>query len=818
MAVSGVGGKPSINSIYGNRPVLSGLASGMDTESMIENAVAGTKKKLSNLQKSRTSIEWKQEAYRSVIDKLVKFNQKYASYSSSTNLLSGSFFNRAVLTSAMGANAGKVSASGKSSSSVSVNAIKQLAMASRYAVGGDKLGGSVNSPNITAGSEINLTQEMDVSTMSGSMTLKYGNKDVSIRFDELEIFTKADGTPDAEKLTKAIADKLGEQKVTMSDGKSVVASELIDVKLDTATGKISFANKKNSGDQVYISDASLGVKNNLGITVGGDERPDSFTLGADAKLSVKFKTGEYLSSKGMEVNLNGTAKKIYLPNTDKPGDLVSNLQTQLDKEYGKGKVKVENTSADAANGGLKLKFSVEKGSTLQVTSGANKVMGMDDAATSYLSGSKSLEDMLGVDAAGNLKGLDAMKGVGASVEKDGKLVDEAGNLVDKDGDRVDEFGKKLYSFQLNGVEVGQYTKDTKLETVMMNINNNTKAGVSVSLSKTSNQFVFTAEETGAARDIEFGDGDAKTNDLAVAMFGTGKGAAGYTAGVDAQLSVTINGEAMDITRSSNVVDLDGLSVTLKDTFAADTEKITFSSKPDADKVVNAVKDMVKDYNEMLTEIKKQYATLPEENGAGKRYEPLTAEEQASLSETQLNDYNKHAKAGVLFADNDLSSLYEKMRTAIAPTGEDGAALRKMGISTNYSDGLTTIELDEAKLRDALASDPQSVSDAFTKTKESSGGGTNGIMQNIKTQLDAYASISGATKGVLVERAGTPLSALSLLKNELQDNISSIDKQTDMWTNKLAGQIDLYTRKFTQLEKLVSEMNSQSSALMGMMGG
>ncbi|MEG0780756.1 MAG: flagellar cap protein FliD N-terminal domain-containing protein, partial [Oscillospiraceae bacterium] len=294
MAVSGVGGKPSSSSIYGNRPVLSGLASGMDTESMIENAVAGTKKKLSNLQKSRTSIEWKQEAYRSVIDKLVKFNQKYASYSSSTNLLSGSFFNRAVLTSAMGANAGKVSASGKSSSSVSVNAIKQLAMASRYAVGGDKLGGSVNSPNITAGSEINLTQEMDVSTMSGSMTLKYGNKDVSIRFDELEIFTKADGTPDAEKLTKAIADKLGEQKVTMSDGKSVAASDLIDVKLDTATGKISFANKKNSGDQVYISDASLGVKNNLGITVGGDERPDSFTLGADAKLSVKFKTGEYL--------------------------------------------------------------------------------------------------------------------------------------------------------------------------------------------------------------------------------------------------------------------------------------------------------------------------------------------------------------------------------------------------------------------------------------------------------------------------------------------------------------------------------------------
>ncbi|MEG2119784.1 MAG: flagellar hook protein, partial [Pseudoflavonifractor sp.] len=156
-----------------------------------------------------------------------------------------------------------------------------------------------------------------------------------------------------------------------------------------------------------------------------------------------------------------------------------------------------------------------------------------------------------------------------------------------------------YSFQLNGVEVGQYSKDTKLETVMLNINSNTKAGVGVSLSKTSNRFVFTAKETGVAQQMEF------NSPLAQKMFGTGSvkqpdgTTPGYTAGKDAILSVTINGEKMtDITRSSNVVDLDGLSVTLKDTFVAGAdgkapEKITFASKPDADKVVNAVKDMVK---------------------------------------------------------------------------------------------------------------------------------------------------------------------------------------------------------------------------------
>ena len=47
----------SSSSIYGNRNVISGLASGMDTESMIENAVSGYKTKISTLQQKRTKVE-----------------------------------------------------------------------------------------------------------------------------------------------------------------------------------------------------------------------------------------------------------------------------------------------------------------------------------------------------------------------------------------------------------------------------------------------------------------------------------------------------------------------------------------------------------------------------------------------------------------------------------------------------------------------------------------------------------------------------------------------------------------------------------------
>ena len=40
----------------------------------------------------------------------------------------------------------------------------------------------------------------------------------------------------------------------------------------------------------------------------------------------------------------------------------------------------------------------------------------------------------------------------------------------------------------------------------------------------------------------------------------------YTRGQDAKFSVEINGEAMEMTRGSNTFSLDGLNVTLKDTF------------------------------------------------------------------------------------------------------------------------------------------------------------------------------------------------------------------------------------------------------------
>ena len=212
------------SSIYGSRNVLSGLASGMDTESMIENAVSGIKLKIQNLVKKRTKVEWQQEAYRSIIDKAVNLNTKYTSYSSKTNLLSSSFFNNAVNTITAGAYKDKITASGKSSSDIKINAVKQMAKSATYTVsglGGSRFGGEI--PGIEAGEVFDISGKTTVSTVSGSLTFQYGGANgttFDISFDELENLDEIEvldangnvkkNASNAEKLAQAINNKLGE--------------------------------------------------------------------------------------------------------------------------------------------------------------------------------------------------------------------------------------------------------------------------------------------------------------------------------------------------------------------------------------------------------------------------------------------------------------------------------------------------------------------------------------------------------------------------------------------------------------------------------
>ncbi len=908
------------SSIYGNRNVLSGLASGMDTESMIENAVAGIKLKIENLVKKRTKVEWQQEAYRSIIDKAVNFNTKYTSYSSKTNLLSASFFNSAVNTTVNGTWKDKITASGKTTSDIKINAVKQLAKAATYTTSGlgGKFKGEIN--GIEGAKGLDLNESMDVSNISGSLSIQYGSgkqgASFTISFDELDDIVGS-GQELADAINEKLADvtytytKNGFQETTTAD-KAVQAVYM--------GGEIVFKDVLGNGNKVSIGGVSGDMEDTLGISAGDT----SISVNYDTKWSSSKTTAEYLEGKELGVTYNGTTKKISMDKVlERMGDQAGQenarfqiaLQEELDSAFGSGKIKVDR----GQDGKLSLTPSGE-GDTLALGGTALKGLGFTEDNTNYVNTGKKLSELLGEDFLDKAQKLKAEGEVKNSA--DGKYsVDSKGNRVSKgeDGEyyRVDADGEFLYDFSINGANIS-VTKNTTLENLMNSINSSAEAGVKVSYSKLTNEFQFTATETGANSKIEFGgladklfgvpedleinhnfsdnyglklqdnesrrievkfDGftlgfnvdktttmqdfaehlesgsgmqleasyNEKTGQLSVTEKSTGKvqeftitdkwsdifgpydrviePAVNYTAGQDAIMDVEINGKRFeDLTRSSNSFDLDGLTVNVKGTFEAkaaedgkDYEPITFATSTDTDKIVDVIRQFVDDYNEMATEIKNQYSTLPAQKSNGAKYEPLTSEQEDQYSESELKAYYEKAKQGVLFGDTNLSGMYSKLLSAIAPGGTDGQTLREIGIGTSYSNGMTTLSLDEDKLRAALESDPDKVKNAFTKSKEG-GSSSDGLMTRMQDTLNTYVKTTGEPKGILIQRAGSNKAYTSLNNNTLKTQIDNIDNQIERWQNKMASQIDRYTTQFSRLEQLIAEMNSQSSAMMGLMGG
>lgn len=823
-------GSSGLSSIYGNRNVISGLASGMDTEAMIENAVSGYKMKISALQRKQTKVLWQQAAYRGIIDKMANFTQKYTSYTSNTNLLSASFFDNAVKTVTQGTYADKISALGKTTSDVQILGVKQLATAATYKTEIQGIDGHIT------GGEVDLAEKIKVSTLSGTVTLSRGNEKVELTFSEDKIYQ------DQAELLEDIKAQLKEAD---QEGK-------IDVKL-TDKG-ITFTDATDGNNAVKIVDASGAIKDTLKIDPGAKGNClEVGGMGKDDFFKYNGTIGSALSGQEIRVTLDGVSKTIKLPEyTDgMSGDqFLDGIQKSFDKAFGAGKIDIRtNSTGQTGSGKFQLDIVLTgQGSTLEI-SGGKKLGLSSNFETSYMNSSAKLGDILGNDFPGSGATMAAAVGKVKKVEnKDGTsyYVDERGNRVKPLSDggqdyyRVDDKGEFMYEFKVNDVVVGAFSKNSTMESVIVAINDNTD-NVQVSYSKITNQLQFVAKETGSNGRIEF-------SGLSEKLFGSTKaGAADYSAGQDAILSMSVNGQVYDgITRSNNTFDVDGMKVTLKGTFGeygqdnsldalqdynapgtteeqkkamleqAKANGVTFSSSTDADKIVDAVKEMVKDYNEMVSEINKAYSTMPELKVNGSRYEPLTDEDMEGMSESAIKNYEEKAKQGLLFGDRDLSNLYSELSSAINSNGKDGAILRSIGIEVSYSKGETVLKLDEEKLRAALENNPDQVKSAFTKT-EANGAATDGLMQSLKNQLDRYGSVTG-TKGILVEHAGSPRAPSSLHNNSLQELINSYDKQIDRWTTKMSEQVDYYTGKFSRLEMLIAQMNSQSATLAGLMGG
>lgn len=553
----------SATSIYGNRNVISGLASGMDTETMIENAVAGYKNKIIGLQQLQEQVQWKQEAYRSIIDKMVSLTRKYTSYTSNTNLFSQSFFNKAVTSVTNGANKDLISAIGKTSSDVQINGVKQLAQAAKMSVGvgSTALKDAMAKTNAYGrlqidGGKIDLTGKVDVSNIAGGMSITYGSSSVYLDFGEMEVF-KSDpadmegGKTASQKLADAINQKLGEGQVRTGTGSYVTASDRILAKVDDE-GKIVFEDKSGAGNSIYISGATKTMEAVLGFKAG--EKATSMKVD-EKNLSFEMDKTEYLSNNNVSFTLDGVTKNVNLGKLDKDAtveDIQKTLQDSLNKQFGNGKVQV-----GIKDGGLT--FDVANGSTLQVQSAVSENLGMGkDGLTTYLDPSKTLKDLgmsgLFDDASSTQEATVGMSdmialskekisvkvgdknydidlgevkytttaqemadklneglkdsGVKVSVDRTGKLnftadADTSFTIESSNKDKADIYteSKKMQELKVNGTTVGKFSDDATLTSVM-NAINNADTGIKISYSKMTNEFSMVAKDTGEQGNVQ----------------------------------------------------------------------------------------------------------------------------------------------------------------------------------------------------------------------------------------------------------------------------------------------------------------------------
>lgn len=808
-----------------------GFASGIDRDSMIEQMTMGTTTKINNQKKDMTSLEWKAEAYQKISDMILDMQDNYFSYASVNNLSDPSFFAKNLLSVLGDSKYTKyVSATGNSDMMqyLSILGVKQTATAATRMSDAKKSSTGVTASGITAD---RLENKDCVTSNLNGKELSFGQIGTNgymekFTFEFKSTYKDKDGneitidyTAEPEELEKQLNKALETQEIKWGD-KKYKLSEMISFEYDAASDSFDIKAGDKFQKEIVIGKSStalgaLGVdKDQLGKEVQGISINDSH-LDADGNPKENIKSfkdiatnpfkdsyvkrqtvNEYMADRKFSISYGGQSKDVVLltkeesdaiqqetDKTKKMEMLEGYANKHLEKAFGKGNVTVDFNSSG------KLQFQVKDAKeTLTVnTSGyeARKMLGFDKETSNKISTGLSLRNNWGkLGLPGN---------------------------VPAEGDKTE------YTMKINGADI-KFTADMTVDQLLNTINNNSEAGVKASYISATNQFVLVASETGKRGEIDL-TGD---RGFAEALFGINGSADGFSKdGQNAVVRVSYgNGVETEMESLTNTLDLGGMKVTVSGKFGYDengvylddkSQAVTFDAKADAEGVTEAVKTFIEEYNALVKEINTQVTTKP-----NRSIGPLTDEQKDEMDETSIENWEKKAKTGLLFNDGvmrDLSMDMQSIITKLLGSNAKYEDLEAMGItiSDDYKDG-GTIKFDEKKFKQAMETDPDKVSDIFTGGGEVKKGLMTILDETFTPYATKYASKNGNSYGRLIEEAGSEKIPLSLTNNQIYKQLKEMEENLDKLQLRLKSEQDRYITQFASMEKLISQMNSQSSFL------
>lgn len=274
---------------------------------------------------------------------------------------------------------------------------------------------------------------------------------------------------------------------------------------------------------------------------------------------------------------------------------------------------------------------------------------------------------------------------------------------------------------------------------------------------------------------------------------------------------TITLDGIEYTSATNDITVNGLTITaLQKTNGQD---VTITTQANVQGIYDSIKDFLKEYNALIKEMDELYNA-----DSAKGYEPLTDDEKGAMTDKEIEKWEDKIKKSLLRRDDTLSTVMNLMTTSMAQgiTLSDGKkySLASFGIKTQgylasaenegnvfHIDGDPEDEVTAGNnggadaLMAAIQNNPEMVQEFFQK-----------LSDDLYTKLDKKMQSSTMNSKFCIYN-----------DKKMQKDYNEYSKTIKKWEEKTSAMEEYYYKKFAAMEKALSSLQSSTSALGGLLG-
>ena len=672
---------------------LSGMSSGLDTESLVSALVSGYRLQKDNLVKAQTKLSWKQEKWSTMNSKIYSFytgslstarfsknyslkkatisNSNYAAVEASTSAVTGTQKLKVNKLATAGYLTGGVISATDSSGSSSTSKVTSSTKLSDITGMGSGTSGSIQITAEGNTTDIQLSADMTVNNLIS----KLKDAGVNASFDENNqrffISSKTSGTEHEFSLT-----------ANSSAGMTALSAlGLADTSVDNVDNIVtpykSLVNSYTDADNYATSYAKTKY----------DSDVSSFNSNVSTYLNnIKSATADKVAA---------TAKKTYVDKflkTASEKDMAS-ARAELTEAQSDLNTKVENnTATDEDKANLAAINSI-------IGTLGNDTLKLDDAKTFQTSVDNEVNNATSTIESNTKLITDMYKkaGFGSASDSTYKIDATNGKLVVKDSemakyvgeDGVIDTSKYTYSMAEAATQsdassaINSYKTSAKTQyeyaQSMVAASNVVDAYNIVTASnadKTSDTYKAALTTLGVTDATSEANIISQKYKAALSTLGVQETTGTSAKRVYAEDSeIELNGAIF--TNNTNTYSINGLTITA--TALTGDNEITISTENDVDGIYDSIKSFISDYNSLIKEIDTAYNAA-----SAKGYEPLTSDEKSAMTDDQIKEWENKIKTSLLRRDSTLNSLSSTMKNDMLKSytiNGKAYSLSSFGIST-----------------------------------------------------------------------------------------------------------------------------------------